>query len=1481
MAKFKPIGIPTTNGISLGVDLDNNTLAVSTTGPSGYIPITNDVPSKISELENDLGYITSSEIPETSSFITKDVSNLSNYYTKEISDEKFASKTDITTILYVEEFPVSGINNTIYISNTGETKFWNGNEFINISYEALNEIIKNEKNNSTIPTIKAVLDYLETYATKLDVTEAITSAMLSGQVDLSPYALKNDLNNFQPISGMTIYATKTEIPVTSSFITKDVSNLTNFYNKTESDEKYATKIDIASSLNISEVTDFPSAGLNNTLYVNDENQTKIYLNDEWKDVSIKVVETIQNANEVAVPTVEAVSSFVEQKLENLDIPSTEIDLSNYYTKTESDNKYLLSSELNNYYNKTETDEKYALKTEIPVTSSFITKDVSDLNNYYNKSDSDNKYALKTEIPITSSFITKDVSDLNNYYNKSDSDEKYALKDDVNSKLALSVVEDFPTSGINNTLYVNNENQAQIYANDQWKNITNEVAENLDNPNQTTVPTTQAVKDYVETNKLNVNDYNSISKINFKNARVNLESTSGGIVNIDTSMNVENESIDNLGNPLILRGDFLGNSENTILLYTGDNTETISNNITTFTNIALNKDYLGDVTTYNTVSFKTYDNVPPIYGQDSSGHKSFGADYTGDISIIYAKNFPEYIKISFWYYFKGSTNSRFLPYIELYDYNRPIFQIYNDNSLRIGGQNIGYVELNKWCFVECVYKLQNNPKIKIFYNGVYKGDYSVRYDNLDTARLWFRKFDDNFYLDQFKIDISSEEEYNNFENTEHPVPTSASEVIKSTSFVINDIDNVPEDGKLFIKSKNQTYTIQPSLISDLNSLSVDTFNKVKTLSFPNAKTYLDSTDDSKVIVDTTTTYNNYTADEIGNSMWLNGHFIGNNDQCKLLYTGDSYDTLSNYPLNIAIGKDSTYSVQDPSKTIPRTSSYYPPIYSDSETHYSLYNGTGFSITGLDTTSCYKFSMWFMRTGFDSKGFFLLKNNNLSYGFFRIESYGEISIGSGDNRLYTYDYSKYGVWYYVELVVNNGAIKFYIGTSEDRDQGLKAKLAVNTTVNASNVKINPSDILRIHEHSSNFYIDQLSFQTLTEAEYGNYDEYGVTIPATASSVELFATFDTSKVDNIQNTDLIDIIRGKTRNQVEISALSSVISSIIEYPIANTETLGMVKVGDNLTVDDTGILNVNLNNYYTKVNTDEKFATKIDIASSLNVLSVNEFPATGLNNTLYINEENNETKVYLENDWKNLSMNVVEDLLTPDQNTIPTTQAVSAFVDQKLENLDIPSTEIDLSNYYTKVDTDEKFATKIDIASSLNVLSVNEFPTTGLNNTLYINEENNETKVYLNEEWKNLSMNVVEDLLTPNQNTIPTTQAVKDYVDAVPIGPLMKTEVTTNTITFKKDISIYKIEVNEATTFTFDFSQLDENNCYTFELWISMLTPVSLTFPSDVAWLNDEAPDMSAVSTYCIVVRKLPSTMGTSTITSPKALLNLAYQYALTLG
>ena len=217
-------------------------------------------------------------------------------------------------------------------------------------------------------------------------------------------------------------------------------------------------------------------------------------------------------------------------------------------------------------------------------------------------------------------------------------------------------------------------------------------------------------------------------------------------------------------------------------------------------------------------------------------------------------------------------------------------------------------------------------------------------------------------------------------------------------------------------------------------------------------------------------------------------------------------------------------------------------------------------------------------------------------------------------------------------------------------------------------------------------------------------------------------------------------------------------------------------------------------------------------------------------------------------------------------------------KLPSSIIP--DVDLSNYYNKTESDEKFALKDDVNSKLALSVVEDFPSSGINNTLYVNNENH-AQIYANDQWKDIAVEVVENFETVNQTTVPTTQAVKDYVDTIQVGPSMKTEATTNAITFKKDISIYKIEVANATTFTFDWSQLDSEVCYTFELWVSMSTPVTLTFPSDVAWLNDEVPDMSEASTYCIVIRKLPATMATSTITSPKALLNLAYQYPLVLG
>lgn len=356
-----------------------------------------------------------------------------------------------------------------------------------------------------------------------------------------------------------------------------------------------------------------------------------------------------------------------------------------------------------------------------------------------------------------------------------------------------------------------------------------------------------------------------------------------------------------------------------------------------------------------------------------------------------------------------------------------------------------------------------------------------------------------------------------------------------------------------------------------------------------------------------------------------------------------------------------------------------------------------------------------------------------------------------------------------------------------------------------------------------------------------------------------------------------------------------------------------------------------------------------NTLLVESVSDFPISGTNNTMYI-ADSSEARIYTDDEWKNISIEVVENIDTPNQTTVPTTQAVKDYVDANAGSGGISTITVgagltgngtqatpltlDLSNYTLSegesvyINTQEAITiisnTNIQIgnnshnliitnngieynghiqntanglvvlgndgkipvnlydAGGQSVFQVESFPTSGENNSLYIDKNTSEVKGYFNGTWQDVSYECVDTIDdTATVETIPSTKAVKDYVDSLSTGPAMKNEATAENIVFKKDISIYKIELTTATTFTFDWSQLDSEICYTFELWVSMSTPVTLTFPSDVAWLNDEVPDMSEASTYCIVVRKLPSTMGASTITSPKALLNLAYQYALTLG
>lgn len=118
--------------------------------------------------------------------------------------------------------------------------------------------------------------------------------------------------------------------------------------------------------------------------------------------------------------------------------------------------------------------------------------------------------------------------------------------------------------------------------------------------------------------------------------------------------------------------------------------------------------------------------------------------------------------------------------------------------------------------------------------------------------------------------------------------------------------------------------------------------------------------------------------------------------------------------------------------------------------------------------------------------------------------------------------------------------------------------------------------------------------------------------------------------------------------------------------------------------------------------------------------------------------------------------------------------------------------------------------------------------------------------------------------------------------------KTSSADTQFVFKNDISIYKTLVNSNKTFTFNFNQLDRNeNSYVFELWIYLENDTSsITFPSELTWLNDQVPDMSqANNLYCIVIRVLPSYFiqnnNETGIISPTVIGNLAYKHAIELS
>ena len=314
---------------------------------------------------------------------------------------------------------------------------------------------------------------------KVKQDNADTREQLSTKADKEHLHLLKDITDYEA-PDLSTYATKEEIPNLDGYATEQwVTNknyltshqsLEDYYTKTESDDKYALKANIPS--------------LNG------------YATEEWvnsKGYLTSHQDLTDYARKAEIKTVNGHSLIGSGDIQ-IEVGSS-VDLSNYYTKTDSDGKYALKRDIpslngyateqwvegKNYLTSHQSLEEYAKKTEIPSLNGYATEQWvteknyltshQSLEDYYTKTDSDGKYALKTEIQELPKFktvngqaitgSTDDITitpDLSNYYKKSETSGATEIRDALANKQDYN--ENYVTSdqlaNYATTSYVNSE-----------------------------------------------------------------------------------------------------------------------------------------------------------------------------------------------------------------------------------------------------------------------------------------------------------------------------------------------------------------------------------------------------------------------------------------------------------------------------------------------------------------------------------------------------------------------------------------------------------------------------------------------------------------------------------------------------------------------------------------------------------------------------------------------------------------------------------------------------------------------------------------------------------------------------------------------------------------------------------------------------------------------------------------------------------------
>lgn len=236
---------------------------------------------------------------------------------------------------------------------------------------------------------------------------------------------KKDIYRYDSTSGWQLWSESEKVDL-SSYYTKEETDtaidnkiaaipetdLSNYYNKQEAETMVDNKIDAIPDVDLSDyyTKTQTDTAIDNKIDAIPETDLSNYYNKGEVD---DLIENIPSSESVAVNNdynTSTTETYSCSYINNLSAGEG-VDLSNYYTKTETDtaidNKIsaIPKTDLSNYYNKSETEDLVDNKiSAIPET---------DLTNYYNKTETENL--------VNSSIEAIPETDLSSYYTKTETD----------------------------------------------------------------------------------------------------------------------------------------------------------------------------------------------------------------------------------------------------------------------------------------------------------------------------------------------------------------------------------------------------------------------------------------------------------------------------------------------------------------------------------------------------------------------------------------------------------------------------------------------------------------------------------------------------------------------------------------------------------------------------------------------------------------------------------------------------------------------------------------------------------------------------------------------------------------------------------------------------------------------------------------------------------------------------------------------------